>query len=43
MFTTTLCRKVLGIQGVSWTIKTQEEYDIAVKDGWIPIFEGFTP
>ena len=43
MFTTTLCRKVLGLQGVSWTIKTQEEYDIAVKDGWIPIFEGFTP
>lgn len=43
IFTTTLCRKVLGIQGVSWTIKTQEEYDIAVKDGWIPIFEGFTP
>jgi len=43
LFTTTLCRKVLGIQGVSWTIKTQEEYDIAVKDGWIPIFESFTP
>ena len=43
MFTTTVCRKVLGLQGVSWTIKTQEEYDIAVKKGWIPIFEGFTP
>lgn len=40
---TTLCRKLHKLQGVSWTIKSQKEYDIAVKDGWIPIFEGFTP
>ena len=28
---------------VSWTLKNQEEYDIAVNEGWIPIFEGFLP
>lgn len=42
-FTTALCRHVWDIQGVSWTIKTQEDYDIAVKEGWLPIFEGFRP
>ncbi len=38
-----LCRKLWGVQGVSWTLKTQEEYDTAVKEGWIPIFENFAP
>lgn len=38
---TEICRKFWGIQGVSWTLKTLEEYEIAVKEGWIPIFEGF--
>lgn len=38
-----LVRKLWGIQGVSWTLKSQEEYDIAVKEGYIPIFEGFCP
>lgn len=28
---------------VSWTITSQEEYDKAVSEGWIPIFEGFLP
>lgn len=28
---------------VSWTITSQEDYDQAVSDGWIPIFEGFHP
>ncbi len=42
-FTTALCRKVWDLQGVSWTIKTQEDYDTAVKEGWLPIFEGFEP
>ncbi len=41
-FGTDICRKLLGVQGVSWTLKTLEEYDIAVSDGWIPIFEDFT-
>ncbi len=38
-----LCRKLWRIQGVSWTLKTPEEYETAVQEGWIPIFEGFTP
>ena len=38
-----LCRKLYCAQGVSWTLKTQEEFDIAVKEGWLPIFEGFLP
>ena len=42
-FTTTLCRNVWDIQGVSWTIRSQEDFDIAVQEGWLPIFEGFTP
>ena len=40
---TVLCRKFWGIQGVAWTIRSQEDYDTAVKEGWIPIFEGFEP
>lgn len=42
-FTTALCRNVWDIQGVSWTIRSQEDFDIAVQEGWLPIFEGFTP
>jgi len=38
-----LCRKVNCVQGVTWTLKTKENYDTAVKEGWIPIFEGFRP
>ena len=38
-----ICRKFWGMQGVTWTIHNQEEYDIAVTEGWIPIFEGFLP
>lgn len=38
-----LCRKLWKVQGVSWTLRSQDDFDIAVKDGWIPIFEGFTP
>lgn len=42
-FSNTLCRNVWKMQGVAWTIKTQEDFDIAKKEGWIPIFEGFRP
>jgi len=42
-FGTDICRKFWDIQGVSWTLKTPEEYETAVKEGWIPIFEGFEP
>jgi len=38
-----LCRRVHGIQGVSWTLRSKEEYDTALKEGWLPIFEGFRP
>lgn len=38
-----LARKLWKMPGVSWTLKTKEEYDQAVSEGWIPIFEGFTP
>lgn len=38
---TLLCRKHLTC--VSWTVETQEEFDLAVSEGWVPIFEGFLP
>lgn len=38
-----LARKFWGAQGVTWTLKSQDEYDTAVKEGWLPIFEGFRP
>ena len=38
-----LARKLWRMQGVTWTIKTQADYDQAVKEGWLPIFEGFRP
>lgn len=40
---TFLTRRVLGLQGVSWTIRSKEDFDTAVKEGWLPIFEGFRP
>lgn len=36
-------KKLWGIQGVSWTLRTREEFDTAVQEGWIPIFENFKP
>ena len=41
--TNDLCRRLWKAEGVSWTIRSKEDYDIAVKEGWIPIFEGFRP
>lgn len=40
---TFLSRHLWGAQGVSWTIQSQQDLDTAEKEGWIPIFEGFTP
>lgn len=37
----TLCAKRMA--RVSWTLTSQDDYDTAVKEGWIPIFEGFLP
>ncbi len=38
-----LVRRIWGIQGVAWTIRSKEDYDTALREGWIPIFENFTP
>lgn len=38
-----LVRKLWGVQGVTWTLRTKEDFDTAVKEGWLPIFEKFIP
>lgn len=38
-----LCRRIWGVQGVSWTIRRKEDFDKAVAEGWLPIFENFIP
>lgn len=38
-----LCRRLWGVQGVAWTLKRREDYDTALKEGYLPIFEGFRP
>ncbi len=38
-----LCRKLWKAQGVTWTLKTMEEYNTAMAEGWLPIFEDFEP
>lgn len=40
---TWICRKLYGVQGVTWTLRTKQDYDQAVKEGWLPIFENFIP
>ena len=42
-FSNFFCRKIWQLQGVTWTLKTQADHDQAVKEGWIPIFEGYRP
>ena len=39
----TIVRKFWGVAGVTWTLRTQEEFDDATRKGWIPIFENFNP
>ncbi len=39
----TLARKLWGVQGVSWTIRSKEDLLQAEQEGWIPIFENFIP
>ena len=36
-------RKLWGVQGVTWTLKTPQEHETAVSEGWIPIFEDYEP
>ena len=38
-----IVRKLWRIQGVSWTLRQQDDFDTAVQENWIPIFEGFMP
>ena len=38
-----LVRKLWKVQGVTWTVKSQKEFDEVIADGWLPIFENFTP
>ena len=38
-----IVRKLWGVQGVTWTLKTPQEHAAAVEEGWIPIFEDYTP
>lgn len=38
-----ICQNLLGIQGVSWTLKNQQEHDTALSEGLIPIFEDYKP
>ena len=35
--------RLYGVQGVSWTLIKKEEYDTAIKEGLLPIFEQFEP
>jgi len=42
-FSNVLVEKLWGAKSVAWTLRTQEDYDIAVKEGRIPIFENFLP
>ena len=38
-----LVRKLWKVQGVSWTLDKKEDFDVAIAEGWLPIFENFTP
>lgn len=38
-----ICRRLLRIPCVTWTIQNQADFDLAKKEGYIPIFEGFLP
>lgn len=38
-----LCRKIWGLAGVTWTVQNEKNFDTAKAEGWITIFENFTP
>ena len=38
-----LCRRLYGLQGVTWTLRKPEDHKTAVQEGWIPIFENYLP
>lgn len=39
----TVARKLWKMQGVTWTVRTKEEYEEAQEDNWLTIFENFKP
>lgn len=41
--TNRICRELLRIQGVTWTLKSPQEHTQAAQEGQIPIFEGYLP
>lgn len=40
---TFLIRKLWGVRGVTWTLQNKQDYDTALREGWLPIFENFNP
>lgn len=38
-----ICVHLWGMQGVSWTLTTQEQLEAALQEGLLPIFERFEP
>lgn len=38
-----MARHLWGAQGVTWTVRSQEDHDTAKKEGWLVIFEGYRP
>ena len=42
-FSNTLVRKLWGAGRVTWTIQNEQDFATAKKEGWITIFENFTP
>lgn len=38
-----LCKNFWKMQGVTWTLRTPQEHEQAIKEGWIPIFEYYEP
>ena len=39
----TICEKLWKLERVSWTLRSPEDHETAVKEGWIPIFENYLP
>lgn len=38
-----LARRLWGAQGVAWTLTDPEQHSQALQEGYLPIFEGYTP
>ena len=38
-----ICRRLWGLEMVSWTLRSPEDHEAALREGWIPIFEHYLP